>query len=236
MTSISVCRCSCFLALLRLALSTLISSSIGSLCSSLALASLLSSSSSSGRLTFSALLLGCSIGTLSGLALTTLLCGGGSSLGCLALTSLLRGSSCTALGCLALSILLSSSITTLFGIATTSSRDSSHVNTGSVQGVDVVLVASSYDGLDSLLKVRTRVGGTSITVLSQQHSSIDLGSGSDTIRAIVGLSIHIRSGGISAGRSGSIIALSLGLALLLLALFTLRQGDGEGRQDGDESQ
>jgi hypothetical protein len=69
------------------------------------------------------------------------------------------------LGCLALSILLSSSITTLFGIATTSSRDSSHVNTGSVQGVDVVLVASSYDGLDSLLKVRTRVGGTSCWLL-----------------------------------------------------------------------
>lgn len=151
--------------------------SVGCCCSSLAL--LRSGSTCLSRLTFSALLLGRSIGSLSSLALSALFCGGGCgcgcSLGCLAFASLLRGSSCAALGSLALSVLLSSSsITTLsslalpilFGSVTASgSCYASDVNAGSIQSIDVVLVASGYDGLDSLLKVRTRVGGTSCWLL-----------------------------------------------------------------------
>lgn len=152
--SLSLCCIGGSLALLRLGLSPLISSS---------------SIRSLRRLSLTALL-GRSSGSLSsGLALATLLCGGGSSFGGgLTLSSLLRGGggSSTSLDCLGLTILLSCSVATLVGSgSTTGSCDTSDINAGSIQSVDVVLVASGHDGFNGFLKVCTRVGRASCWVL-----------------------------------------------------------------------
>lgn len=150
-----------------LALGSLLSSSGGTSFGSLCLAALLSSGSSIcslSRLSLSALL-GRSSGSLCSLSLSTLLRRGCSSFGGLGLSSLLcsgGGGGGTSLRSLGLSALLRSSS------VATASCDTSDVNAGSVEGVNVVLVARVNNGLDSLLKGCARVGRTSCWMYSQQ--------------------------------------------------------------------
>jgi hypothetical protein len=74
-------------------------------------------------------------------------------------------SSIGALGSISIAILFAAVGLASIGVAATVSGDSSDIDAGGVQSVDILLVALGYDSLDGLLKVRTRVGGTSCSLL-----------------------------------------------------------------------